>query len=77
MDVPNGPDTFPQRLHALRTAMGKSQAQLAKLCEGNPSQRTIRRWEQGDVDPQLGSGFTRLAEVLNVPPPYLRWGGEE
>ena len=77
MDVPNGPEQFPERLRVLRKRLGKSQTELAALCEGIPSARTLRRWELGEVAPHIGRAFSRLAEVLDVSPAYLRWGGEE
>jgi hypothetical protein len=57
--------------------LGKSQRVLALLCENEPSERTIRAWEKGEVMPRLGNGLVRCAEVLDVTPGFLRWGREE
>ena len=74
VDIPVGPDAFAERLRALRERLGLSQAKLSRKCEGKPSSRTIRRWESGEVKPQLGPAFSALAEALDVPVFYLRWG---
>ena len=74
--IPVGPHQFPERFKALRTRIGKSQRQLAILCEHQPSERTIRAWEKGETDPRLGKALERAAEVLDVTPGFLRWGEE-
>jgi len=75
--VPEGPNEFPSRLITLRENLGLSQRRLSILCEGEPSERTIRAWENSEVVPRLSAGFVRCAEVLNVTPGFLRWGREE
>ena len=77
LPVPNDQKEFPMRLIALRTNQGISQRSLAALCLNEPSERTIRAWENGEVVPRLSAGFVRIAEVLDVSPGYLRWGKEE
>lgn len=70
----NVDEKFPSRLLGLRSALGLTQSELAKLV--GVAQRTIASYEIGESTPRL-KALLRLASALRVTPEMLSTGVEK
>ena len=73
----SGDDEFPERLLRLRVAQGLTQGDLARLCDGIPSEQTISNWERRIRKPRTGAAVQRVALALRTSVAYLLWGQED
>jgi transcriptional regulator with XRE-family HTH domain len=64
-------EQFPARLLSLRSSLGLTQSELAKLV--GVAQRTIASYEIGESSPRL-KALLRLASALHVTPEMLSYG---
>lgn len=68
---------FSERLFRARAAQGYSRKEIEELTEGEVPLRTLMDWEtKPDLQPRLGVGIRRVAEILGVTLPWLFWGEE-
>jgi predicted transcriptional regulator len=59
------PETLRESITARLASLGMSQAELARRCEGKPSQPRISRYLAGKVD-MSGAHIQRMADVLGL-----------
>jgi transcriptional regulator with XRE-family HTH domain len=59
------PPTFRESILTRLASLGMSQAELARRCEGKPSQPRISRYLAGKVD-MSGAHIQRMADALGL-----------